>query len=179
MKCSRARRWILAEDVSNLPEEIRRHTAQCPACGRVLERTRWSCELIGLKRYEHPSAGAEGRCVAAVRRRLRAGREMDVPGRAMPLFPRATPGFVYAAAVASLAAVSALVAGTSRVPTLSSTLSPESIRLSEVEQVLSMTNESAFGMGVPLSEFSEFSNRPPPRIERSNPRVHYVIGPPR
>jgi hypothetical protein len=178
MNCSRMRRIILSSDVSRMRENVRVHAVHCPTCRRLLEETTWTCQLIALKRYEHPAASAEQRCLQAVRLQV---RRLEAKGRSQTEASRfdwlPTPNLVYASAMIGVVVLGIMLVGIARPPSLTSTLPADAVRVADDSSFRPLTQTADLREVVPPSEFSAFSNQTPLRIQRTPPTVRYVIGP--
>lgn len=75
MRANDLKRLILEGDEEDLTPDLLREIEAYPECRELLARTRTVRALIGLKRYEQPTLGAELRCRRAIIRTLRLGDE--------------------------------------------------------------------------------------------------------
>lgn len=73
MRCWRARRQLVEFEDRGYPAGLRRHTEECAACRKLCEEMAFTRRLIGLKRYEQPDPGLEGRCARRIHMALAAG----------------------------------------------------------------------------------------------------------
>lgn len=108
-------------DLDHLPQPLLRQAEQCAECGRLLEQTRMTHQIIGLKRYERPAPASIERGMVALRNQLveweqqRHLLEMDdeLPG---------LTGWRYGWAAALLAVLAFNLMAARQVPTLQSSV---------------------------------------------------------